>query len=113
MRASSGTTRDRSLKSSQLMSDAGRARDGHQVHGVIGGAAGGQQADDGVDDARSSMMSRQRQVVLAERGDRGARAGPRRASARRAAACSGGTKALPGRCRPMTSISIWLLLAVP
>jgi len=25
----------------------------------------------------------------------------------------GGTKAVPGRCRPITSISIWLELAVP
>ncbi len=25
----------------------------------------------------------------------------------------GGTNALPGMCRPITSISIWLLLAVP
>ena len=28
-------------------------------------------------------------------------------------AVPGGTKAVPGRCRPMISISIWLLLAVP
>ncbi len=40
-----------------------------------------------------------------------------RAAARRVSASSrgepAGTKAEPGRCRPMSSMSIWLLLAVP
>ncbi len=49
--------------------DAGAARDRHQVQGVIGRAAGRQQADDGIHDGRFVDGVRQRQIFVAQRGD--------------------------------------------
>ena len=55
--------------------DARRARDGDEVQGVIGRAAGRQQADDGVDDAALVEDLRERQMLLAQGGDPGRAAG--------------------------------------
>ncbi len=93
--------------------DAGRLGDRHQVQRVVGRAAGGQQRDDRIDDGFFIDDVADRHVVAALRA--------RSATARWAAAAvsasrsgvPGVMKAAPGRCRPMTSISIWLLLAVP
>ena len=93
--------------------DAGGAGDRDQVQRVVGRAAGGEQRDAGVDD---------RLLVddLADR--RGARRPAAVISVARRPAASvsasrsgvpGLTKDEPGRCRPSTSISSWLELAVP
>ena len=79
---------------------------------VVGRAAGRVQADDAVDDRALVDHLADRRVVVAERGDRGARFAAALVSASRKRRV-GLTKRAPGRCRPITSISIWLELAVP
>ena len=65
--------------------DPGRRGDRHQVHRVVGRAAGGQQRDDAVDDARSSTIS----PIGVTRGPRSDGPAPAARSAPRAAACPG------------------------
>jgi hypothetical protein len=61
--------------------------------------------------AFSSRM-RDRRVLVAERGDRHRTRAAASVSASRKGV-PGFTKLAPGRCSPMNSISIWLVLAVP
>ena len=79
--------------------------DRDQVQGVISRAAGGQQADDPVDDRPFVHHPPDRQVLVAQRGDPGRPLGRRWVSASRNGVL-GWTNAAPGRCRPITSISI-------
>ena len=92
--------------------DAGGARHGDQVHRVVGRAAGREQADDAVDDRllvddfADGVYSLPSAVISVTR----------LAAALVSASRSGVlglTKAAPGRCSPIISISIWLELAVP
>ena len=50
--------------------NAGGRRHGDQMHGVIGRAAGREQADDAIDDGALIDDAADRRVVIAERGDR-------------------------------------------
>ena len=84
-----------------------------EMDGVIGRAAGRMQADDAVDDRALVDDVADRREFVAERGQLERPLDAEHRSARRAAACSGLTKDAPGRCSPMISISIWLVLAVP
>ena len=93
--------------------DSGGLRDGDQVHGVVGRAAGGEQRDAAVDDRAFVDHLADRGVVVAEGGDPGDLAAGFGGQRGRAAVCPGLTKLDPGRCRPITSISSWLELAVP
>ena len=78
----------------------------------LASGAGRQQADDAVGDGAFVDHPADRRVVLAERRDPqhalGRGVGQRVAQRR-----VGIGKAVPGMCRPITSISIWLLFAVP
>ena len=80
---------------------------------MIRRAAGGEQADDAVHERRLVDTSAIGVVLVAERGDRerALRAGAAVSASR--SGVFGLTKRAPGRCRPITSISIWLELAVP
>ncbi len=98
--------------------DAGHARHRDQVQRVVGGAAGGQQPDDAVDEGALVQHLGHRRIALAavhqlQRLARGL-ARERLCDFRMGAGpVVRGTKAAPGRCRPIISISIWLELAVP
>jgi diadenosine tetraphosphatase ApaH/serine/threonine PP2A family protein phosphatase len=111
MRVSSGTRRQ-FVEVVPVDHDAGRARDRDQVQRVVGRAAGGQQRDDGVDDAFLVDDMADRHVlppcweIATARWDAAAVSASR-------SGVPGVMKAAPGRCRPIISISIWLLLAVP
>ena len=71
------------------------------------------QADDAVDDRALVDDLADRRVVVAQRGDLASRAAAAAAVSASRSGVFGLTKAAPGRCRPMISISIWLELAVP
>ena len=79
---------------------------------VVGGATGGEQGDDGVDDALFVDDFRQWCVVPAQCRDpaQALGGGDRELFPQ---GVPGGSKAAPGTCRPIASSSIWLLLAVP
>ena len=62
-RASSGVTREMSAMSSQVIVEADGARHGHEMNDVIGRAAGGHQAHDGVDERALVDDLDERQVV--------------------------------------------------
>ena len=93
--------------------DAGGRRHGDHMDGVIGRAAGGEKADDAIDDGALIDDAADRRVVIAERGDGQRALRWRGASIHRADRVLGLTKVEPGTWRPMISMSIWLELAVP
>jgi hypothetical protein len=96
----------------QVEEHAGGPRHGHKVQHQVGRAAGGHQADDAVDQARSSGSRPPGGYVVALRGDRQRRVdglgGQRLAQGR-----AGVDEAGAGQVQAHDSISIWLVLAVP
>jgi hypothetical protein len=69
--------------------------------------------DDAVDEGALVQDATGWTEIHAKRGDRRGAWRPRLRSKRGAEGVPGFTKLVPGKCRPMNSISIWLVLAVP